>query len=337
MIQHSQKSGRRRIVIDCDPGQDDMAAIALALSSSELEVLALTTVSGNAPVDCTTRNALDIVAGLRATVPVFQGASRALLHRHDYPTTFHGEGGFGSTGASFPRSPVRAQPLPAHQAIAELIEAHPERLTIVALAPMTNLALALAARPDLAARIEEIVFMGGSTGRGNVTAAAEFNIWADPEAARIVLESGARLTMFGLNVTERAMLDAHKLELIGALHSHGNPVVDAMRFYLDTHQKFTDPTADCAPVHDVCPVAYLLDSRCFDFEARTVEVITERGPAYGMTLVDAREQPTERDTRGRNVRVAMHIDAARVSEMTEHGLHWAAAQCAGAAAPAAAG
>lgn len=322
----SNERQRRLLVIDCDPGQDDMAAIALACAHPSLQILAITTVSGNAPVEQTTRNALDITAALQQAIPVHRGAAAPLLHRYAYPEEFHGPTGLGTTGAAFPTSPSAVQPTPAAQRLIELIDAHPHRLTIVAIAPMTNLAVALTMRPDLAQKIEEIVFMGGSTGRGNVTAAAEFNIWADPEAAAVVLRSGARLTMFGLNVTELAMFASTRLERVRLAGGSANPLTDAMQFYFDTHFRFVGARAVGAPIHDVCPVAYLLDPGCFEFEALPVEVVTQPGPAYGMTLVDQRERQPTFDTRARNVHVAMRVDQAKLADLVEQALCWAASK-----------
>jgi len=318
----------RLVVIDCDPGQDDMAAIALACANANLNVVAITTVAGNAPVKETTRNALDIVAALKLSIPVYRGATNPLLQRYDFPEEFHGATGMGTAGVEFATAATVEQPTPAAQRLIELIEAHPNRLTIVAIAPMTNLALALTLRPDLAGKIEEIVFMGGSTGRGNVTAAAEFNIWADPEAAAVVLRSGARLTMFGLNVTEEAVFESSRLVRVGEVGGRDNPLVDALQFYFNTHFKFVGQGAVGAPIHDVCPVAYLIRPDCFEFDDCHVDVITERGPAYGMTLVDQRERQPAFDTRQKNVKVALNVNQALLADMVEQALRWAASRTA---------
>lgn len=314
----------RLIVIDSDPGQDDMAAIALACANANLNVVAITTVSGNAPVNETTRNALNIVSALKLGIPVYRGAANPLLQRYDFPEEFHGATGMGTAGVEFANSTTVEQPTSAAQRLIELIEAHPNRLTIVAIAPMTNLALALTLRPDLATKIEEIVFMGGSTGRGNVTAAAEFNIWADPEAAAVVLRSGARLTMFGLNVTEAAIFESSRLARIRAAGGDDNPLVDALQFYFNTHFRFVGEAATGAPIHDVCPVAYLINPDCFKFEELPVDVVTQNGPAYGMTLVDQRERRREFDTRHRNVKVATKVNQAQLADLVEQALLWAA-------------
>lgn len=315
---------RRKIIIDCDPGQDDMAAIILAAASAPLEILALTTVSGNAALAHTTQNALELVAALRLDIPVHAGAALPLHHRHAYPREFHGDNGMGTAGLPFRPAPQPADPRHAVMRMIELIEQHPGQVTLVALAPLTNLALLLGLRPDLAPRIAQIVFMGGSTGRGNITPAAEFNIWADPEAASMVMRSGARLAMFGLNVTERALFSHDALARVRATAPAFNPVADALHFYMDTNERFNGPGTTAAPLHDACPVAYLLDPDLFRLSARAVHVITERGPGYGMTLVDQRGGRSAHGDHDHNVAVAMDVEPQGLERRLEQALCWAA-------------
>ena len=192
-----------RLIIDCDPGHDDMAAILLAAHHPAIKIEAITSACGNASIDNTTTNALRIVSAFGLEVPVYRGAALPLLHRYEYPSAFHGVTGLDSAGVDLPPTDIREEKATAAEAIIDLVENNPGEISIAVLGPMTNLALVLALRPDLAGAIKQVVFMGGSTAEGNVTAAAEFNIWADAEAARIVFRSGVKLVMFGLNVTHQ--------------------------------------------------------------------------------------------------------------------------------------
>ncbi|MDB5536056.1 MAG: hypothetical protein JWQ65_931, partial [Devosia sp.] len=195
-----------RVIIDCDPGHDDMAAILLAAWHDSIQIEAITTVCGNASLDNTTNNALRIVAAFGLDIPVYSGAVQPLLHRYEFPAAFHGPSGLDSAGVDLPQTSRQAEKGHAVEAIIRTVDAHPGEITVVVIGPMTNLALVFALRPDLASKIKQVVFMGGSAGEGNVTPSAEFNIWADAEAARIVFRSGVRLVMFGLNATHQTLL-----------------------------------------------------------------------------------------------------------------------------------
>lgn len=315
---------KHRVIIDTDPGQDDMLAILMAAMADNIEIVAVTTVSGNAPVEHTTQNALNILEAVGLNVPVYAGAASPLQHRYGYPHQFHGVTGLGTAGATFRNATALCENLHAAQAIVDIVSAAPGEITILALAPMTNLALALMLKPTLSADLKSVVFMGGGLDRGNVTPAAEFNIWADAEAAALVFAAGAPLQMFGLNVTERAVLPLSEVQRISEAVGTGNAVVDATRFYFDTFYKFVGPNAPGAPIHDVCPVAHLINPGIFEFEDLPVEVITTAGSAYGMTLADRRERNPETDDRRRNVRVAVNGDFDSLAQLTAAALQWGA-------------
>ncbi len=193
----------RRVLIDCDPGTDDALAIMMALNSRDLDVAGLTTVAGNARIEDTTRNALSVLECIgRAETPVWQGSARPLKGSFRYGYDYHGEAGMGMR-LDAPRGSARAEP--AFEAIGEIALASPGELTVIALGPLTNVALALQREPRLAEEVAEIVVMGGAVEvPGNVTERAEFNIYNDPAAAEVVLRSGARTTLVGLDVTMQA-------------------------------------------------------------------------------------------------------------------------------------
>jgi len=316
---------KHRVIIDCDPGHDDMAAIILAAWHPAIALEAITTVCGNASLENTTRNALRIVEALRIDVPVYRGALHPLLHEYDFPAAHHGTTGLDSAGKPLPPPTRRVEPTAAAEEIIRRVEANPGKITLCPVGPMTNVAIALSLRPDLATEIKEIAFMGGGLGFGNITAAAEFNIWADAEAASIVFRSGAKLTMFGLNVTHQTLLRRADIAAFRARSpSKRNPLADILEFYCGAHYKFAGAARPGAPLHDPCTIAYLIDPSIFTWENLPGEVVTEEGPTYGMTLIDTRHRAPRRDKRVRNVKVAMTADQERFSELMVPALVWAA-------------
>ena len=202
-------------LIDCDPGHDDAIAILLALGSPEIELLGITTVAGNQTLEKTTANAIRVLEAVgRTDIPVAAGAERPLVRERRVAAEVHGETGLD--GPDLP--PARGQPVPAHAVdfLAERILGGAEAVTLVPTGPLTNIALLLARHPDVQPRIERIVLMGGAIGLGNVTPAAEFNIWADPEAAQRVFSSGLDVTMVGLDVTHKALMGRDHAERLRA-------------------------------------------------------------------------------------------------------------------------
>src|SRR6185503_6772571 len=193
------------VIIDCDPGHDDVFGIWLAAGHPSLELLAITTVGGNVPLEHTSRNARIAlrVAGV-TDVPVAAGAAGPIARRLETAEWIHGENGLG--GPELPEPAIDLHPRGAVGLMADVLLAADEPVAIVATGPITNVGILLRDRPELAGRIREIVWMGGSTGRGNVTPYAEFNAWVDPEALAIVVASGVRFTMVGLNVTHQALV-----------------------------------------------------------------------------------------------------------------------------------
>ena len=308
---------RRRLIIDCDPGHDDFAAIALAATSVGLEIEAITTVCGNAPIERTTANALAIVGALGVPIPVYSGAVAPLLQRYEFPAAFHGVTGLDSVGATLP--PPRQGVTPGHAALEIIarVNAAPGEITLVALGPMTNLALALALDPDVATKVRELVFMGGGLSGGNVTARAEFNVWADPEAAALVLRSGIKATMFGLDVTNRAWLDGDDLARLKAAVAAPNPVSDIIQFYTERSGDVAAGRAPGPSLHDTCPVAWLVDPTLFETESLPVTVDTTGGPHYGATDADRRPWAPPHHQR---IDVALELDQPRLARLVTDAL-----------------
>jgi inosine-uridine nucleoside N-ribohydrolase len=274
------------IILDCDPGHDDAIALLLALASPELEVVGVTTVSGNQTVDKTTANALRILelAG-RADIPVHVGADRPFVRERDVAAHVHGESGLDGPDLPPPTTAAREQHAVAF--LAEQIAARAGQITLVATGPLTNVGLLFALHPEV--RPERIVLMGGSVGEGNRTPAAEFNIWADPEAAERVFVEGLDTTMVGLDVTHRALItDAHTEELRGA-GKVGTVVAELMDFYARFH-KARYPELDGSPMHDPVCIAHLVAPGLVDVRDALIEVDCGDGPSRGRTNVDWRDR-----------------------------------------------
>src|SRR5580704_5980786 len=221
------------IIIDCDPGHDDAIALLLAAASPELELVGVTTVAGNQTIEKTTLNALKVLELAGVDCPVAAGAAGPLVRTRSVAAHVHGESGLD--GPDLPAPTGSAIDLHAVGFMAERIRERRGELTLVPTGPLTNIALLLALEPD--ARPERIVLMGGSVGEGNRTPAAEFNVWADPEAARRVFESGIDVTMIGLDVTHRAYITLEETETLRAAGRVGKVAAELLDFYAHWHRR----------------------------------------------------------------------------------------------------
>ena len=271
------------VIIDCDPGHDDAIALLLALASPELELLGVTTVSGNQTLEKTTANAirvLDLVG--RADVEVAAGADRPLLRDRYVAAYVHGE-----TGLDGPSLPPPSRPphgLHAVDFIAERARQADGPVTLIPIGPLTNVALFLARYPDEAHRIGRIVLMGGAIAEGNVTPAAEFNVWADPEAAERVFRSGIDLTMIGLDVTHEALMTRAMAEHLRERGRVGRFVAELYDFFSIYHRE-TYGSED-SPIHDAVAVAHVLRDDLVETAHRHVAVDTQSELCRGRTVVD---------------------------------------------------
>ncbi|MEM7269563.1 MAG: nucleoside hydrolase [Pseudomonadota bacterium] len=276
----------RKIIIDTDPGQDDAVAMLLAFASPELEVIGVTAVAGNVPLALTEVNALKIceLAG-RVDVPVYSGCakpiSRALV------TAEHVHGKTGLDGADLPDPTMTLQDAHAVDFIIETIRAEPPgAITLCPLGPLTNVATAIERAPDIAERIREIVLMGGGYfEQGNITPSAEFNIYVDPEAAKVVFGAGVPLTVIPLDCTHQALTTQPRLDAFRAL---GTPVGDTVAELTDFFERFDKEKYGSAgaPLHDPCVIAYLLRPDLFEGRHVNVEVETESALTLGATVAD---------------------------------------------------
>ena len=277
---------RKKIIIDTDPGQDDAVAILLALASPELEVLGLTTVAGNVPLALTSRNALMVceLAG-RRDIPVYAGADRPLLKALVTAEFVHGKTGLD--GPTLPEPTIALAEGHAVDFIIDTLMREPAgSVTLCPLGPLTNIALALAREPRIAARIERIVLMGGGGFEGgNITPAAEFNIYVDPQAADLVFRSGVPVTMAPLDVTHQALTTRARVAAIRALRT---PLGEAVALWLEFFERFDEQKygQEGGPLHDPCAIAWLLRPDLFTGRDCHVAIETASPLTQGMTVID---------------------------------------------------
>lgn len=273
------------IILDCDPGHDDAIALILALASPELKVLAVTTSAGNQTPDKTLNNALRILTLLgRHDIPVAAGAPKPLARELIIADNVHGESGLD--GPKLPEPGFAPQAMTALELMARTLRDSPEPVTLVPTGPLTNIALLLAAHPELHPKIARIVLMGGAAGPGNWTPAAEFNIYVDPEAADMVFKSGLPITLCGLDVTHEAQVMDEDIERVRAIP---NPVAQCVAGLLDFFMIYhRDPKWGFAgaPLHDPCTIAWLLAPELFHGIDCWVGIETRGTHTVGMTVVD---------------------------------------------------
>ena len=273
------------VIIDCDPGHDDAVALLLAFASpGELDVIGVTAVAGNVPLHLTEANARRIceLAG-RTDVPVHGGCDRPLVRPLVTAEHMHGESGLAGSGLPDPAMPLA--PGDAVDFIVETLMDASEPVVLAPTGPLTNVARALEREPGIVGKIKEIVLMGGAMGLGNVTPAAEFNIYVDPDAADRVFQSGAAITMHGLDVTHKAQTTPERLAAIEAI---GSPVAAAVTGMLTAYNAYHEARSGRAggPLHDPCVIAYLLQPDLFSGRHVNVAVETVSELTMGRTVVD---------------------------------------------------
>jgi inosine-uridine nucleoside N-ribohydrolase len=301
------------LIIDSDPGLDDALAIALAVARPELNVLAVTTVGGNADVSDETENALRLLAQFgRPDIPVAQGSAEALLGRIVRAKEIHGQGGIGTT--VLPRSSAQARTEGAVEVIAGILREHPEPVVLCPIGPLTNIALLLRLHPDLHDRIAHVCLMGGSIGDGNTTAAAEFNVYADPEAAAIVFESGLPITMMGLDVTHQAVLYESAVDRLRALPTRSGAVGAELAAFAMAREGQWYGTPRMS-VHDAVAVAHLAVPDLVAVADYNVRVETGSGPARGKTVCDGLARRVERQGLTMNAQVGISIERDRFEDL----------------------
>lgn len=304
----------RPIILDCDPGHDDAIALFMALASPELDLRLVTTCAGNQRPEKTFLNARRLLslAG-REEVPVSQGAPHPLRRELIIADYVHGESGLD--GAELPEPTVPASGRSAIDAITAVLQDAEEPVTIVATGPLTNVAILLLARPELAAKIDSISLMGGACFGGNYTPNAEFNIYVDPEAADIVFSSGIRIAMFGLDVTHKAQIFQEEIDAITALGTRTGSIFGGLlEFYGRSNTPpFLAPEGhvEGLHMHDPCAIAYLIDPSLFTMVEARVDVVTTDGLSLGCTVVDYNRTTSKSP----NALVGFDVDRERFVEL----------------------
>ena len=297
----------KRIILDCDPGHDDAMAILLAHGCPDIDLVAITTVAGNQTLDKTTLNARRIctVAGIH-DVPVFAGSWRPLQRDQVTAAQIHGDSGLDGPVFGEPAVPVQDES--AVDFLVRTLMAEGDDITLVPTGPLTNVAAALRREPRIAERTREVVLMGGAYTRGNSTPAAEFNIWADPDAAAIVFAAGWPLTMVGLDLTHQAIATGDVLARIRALDTDVSRMVTAlMEFYGEAYRRSGVAGAgEGPPVHDPCAVARVARPGLMEVRDAFVAVETRGEWTAGMTVTDFRGSLGHPP----NVKVATTLDVA---------------------------
>ncbi len=300
---------KHKIILDCDPGHDDAIAILLAAHHPDIDLLAITTVAGNQSLDKTTLNALKVcsLANIR-NVPVARGMDRPLVRPARHAANIHGESGMD--GPNIPEPDIEPALQHGVDLLIDLLMNSDGDITIVPTGPLTNIATAIRREPAILPRIKAISLMGGAIGVGNRMPAAEFNIWADPEAAAIVFDCGRPLTMSPLEVTHQALATG---EVLDRLRAANRPVAsfaaDLLIFFGDTYRDVFGFSAP--PVHDPCAVAAVIDPDILQAHTIRVEIETEGEWTSGRTVCDIYgvlgKEP--------NVRVGYALDVPRFWEM----------------------
>lgn len=271
------------VILDVDPGHDDAVAIMMACGAADLDLLAVTTVAGNAALPKTTRNTLRILSLIgRTDIPVGAGASRPQVRELRTAEDIHGESGMD--GPEIPEAAFEPDERGAVGLMAETLVAAREPVALIPVGPLTNIARLLREHPDLRAGISRISLMGGSMGLGNTTPAAEFNIFVDPEAAREVFESGLPITMSGLDVTHQAGADAEVRDRLRGIGEVGGVVAGFLDFFAATYRRVFG--FDAPPLHDPVAVAAILEPDLLETRPMRVDVECESDLTRGETVCD---------------------------------------------------
>lgn len=306
---------KKRVILDVDTGHDDAVAIMLARSLPDLLLEGISVTAGNQTLEKTLTNTLNLCDALDIKVPVFAGMQGPLVQELKTAERIHGKTGFD--GPVFGPCAKKAEPKHAVQFIVETLQQNPpQTTTIIAVGPLSNIAMAIKLSPNIVSRVKDIVIMGGSMGFGNVSPSAEFNIYADPEAAHIVFSSGAPITMIGLDVTKKVQLDDEWFESFKKITGKTRDIfVASMSSYRDACKKYI---GESPAMHDPCCVACVHDRSIFTFKKFRVDIELNGTHTRGRTVVDysgvSQKSP--------NVEVALTVDPMRFWPLLENALRF---------------
>ncbi len=303
-----------RIIIDCDPGHDDMMAIMLAASSEEIDLLGVTTVAGNQTGDRTFENALKILTLIDEDIPVARGADKPLLRELITAPRFHGQSGL--EGAELPEPGINPLKMDAVDFIIKTLKESNKKIILVPTGPLTNIAMVLLKKPDIKDKIERIVLMGGGMHDSNVTPVAEFNIYVDPEAAKIVFESGVPITMVGLDVTNKAIISFEEIDgIISAAGVISSKVGPLLKFFASANKNIFGLNG--APIHDALAVAVVKDPTIIKTELLNVRIEVDSNLTRGTTVVDLYGVSGKTP----NVDVALEVDTPKFVQFMLDSIH----------------
>lgn len=277
---------KRNIIIDCDPGIDDIVALSLAIANEDkFNILGITTVAGNQTIEKVTSNALKVISYYKRNIKIAQGQKRPLIREKTLVSNVHGENGMGDY--QLPEPKIELYSDNAITFLRDMIMSSEEKVTLVPVGPLTNIALLIKVFPEVAENIELISIMGGSTSGGNRTPCAEFNVWADPEAAKIVFDSGLPIVVSGLNVTHSTGLYKEDVEKLAQSTGKATELCGKMlQFYFKgDHVK----EGTFTPIHDACALMYLIHPELFKFRHMKIDVDCSEELSRGNTIADVRE------------------------------------------------
>lgn len=302
-----------RILLDVDTGHDDAVAIMMAARNPAILLEGITVTAGNQTLPKTLRNTLNICSALGIDAPVYAGMTRPLVERLVPASLIHGESGLD--GPVF--GPCSRTATPGHAVnfiVDTVMKAEPGEITVVAVGPLSNIAMAIRLEPEIALRVREIVLMGGSSAAGNVTPSAEFNIHADPEAAAIVFSSGAPVTMMGLDVTTTVLLTPERFARLKKVRGPAAEIFAAsMTHYIAACEKYI---GECPAMHDPCCIAYVADTSLFVTKPYHVDIELAGTHTRGRTVVDVHGVTQQTP----NVSMAVKVDEERFWDMLEEEL-----------------
>lgn len=300
---------KKNIIIDCDPGHDDVMAILLALANQDrFNILGITTVAGNQTLEKVTFNLRRLYTYLGISTPAASGAAKPITRKLVLGDAVHGKSGLD--GWDFPEPTFELDSTNAVTFLYEKIMKADGKVTLIPTGPLTNIGLLFAAFPEVKEKIDIISLMGGSIYAGNHTPHAEFNIYVDPEAARIVFDSGIPIVMSGLEVTHEAAITDEEIDALKGMDGKVSKMCgNLLHFYTRYHH---GEGYSSYPLHDVCSVVYLLHPEIFEYKDLQVEIDTSDGPHRGRTAADNREWMRYENP---NTRVLLHIDRDKFIEM----------------------
>ena len=287
---------KQKIIIDCDPGHDDAIALLVAYYSEQLDLVGVSTCAGNQTIDKTSKNADNLLRFFNSELKVARGETDPIKRKVKTCPEIHGESGLD--GYVFPLYASSYDTRPAYQFIIDVVKVNKD-IIVVTTGPMTNLALAISMCPEITKNIKEIVLMGGSTTKGNITPEAEFNILVDPEAADICFKSGVSLRMLGLNVTRKILVTDQVISEASKINTKGSDLfVKLMKVFNENQRKFFG--LEYGPLHDPATIVSLVNAKAFEFEPMHVEIDTSESKYLGKTRCD-KEKPF-------NCQVAVSVD-----------------------------